>query len=172
MSILDVFKKDKPKPTENGIVVLSDSAKENSFIVPANQLGKPIVSVQEFSGLKPIKVPCSQLDPKTDLQYVPIGVWSWVDSSKFWLHEDGTAVIMANSVAYLRFPRFISSFDTFVKVLKLKVNHQIIIAVDAETILNTIKGKSSHNWSSSLIDGSIYPAVDLTEEMRNIAPDI
>lgn len=175
MSILKLFKpkdQEEQEVEEKALTVLSTSKKENSFIVPAKKLGKPIVSIQEFAGLEPIRVPPEELDPKTELQYMPNEAWGWVNSNNFYLHEDGTAVICGDRAVYLRFPRKIFYFDNYVKILKFKVQNQIVIAADADCILKAVKGHETHDWSSSLIRGDFYPVVNLTPEMRAVAPEI
>lgn len=140
-------------------------------LAPADMLGKKIVKVGTFDGLVPVKLDEEELDRKTDLKYVPVNTWVWIDQSDIYGHDDGCAVVLCDKTAYLSLPRHIADFDRYLRVLKLAAGNTFVLACERQFALAAIRGMKTHNWSSSLIRGEAYPVVELTDEMKAGAPE-
>lgn len=142
-----------------------------SPLAPAEMLGKKIVKVHEFEGLKPVKLGQDELDPKTDLKFVPPNTWVWIEDRDIYGHDDGTAVVLDDKEAYLQLPRHTGAFGDYLRVLKIKAGNTFVLACDKQRALASIRGRGTNDWSGSLIRGDAYPVVELTDEMKAGAPE-
>ncbi len=136
------------------------------LIEPIEHLGRPVIQVQAMAGFMPVKIPVSQLDRKTELQYLQMNSWCWIDKRHFSLHDDGTAVVWNNKEAYLDFPKHICTFREYVKVLKLECAGFIVIAAEPAKVLLEVKGGKTLDYSGCLIRGNVYPVMALTDELK------